>query len=87
MSDIFRKFVNILNGSVDIFNWICGRIQTNSLMNFNEFVNEFKWICWWIQMNLFLLINFNEFIEEFKWTHWWIQNNLLMNSSEFIEES
>ena len=24
---------------VDIFNWICGWIQMNSLMNFNEFAN------------------------------------------------
>ena len=39
MSDIFRKFVNILNESVDEFNWICGWIQMNSLMNFNEFAN------------------------------------------------
>ena len=59
MSDIFRKFVNILNKSVDKFNWICGWNQMNSLMNFNEFVDEFKWIC------LNLLMNFNVFVDEF----------------------
>ena len=42
MSDIFRKFVNILNESVDKFNWICGLIKMNSLMNFHEFIDEFK---------------------------------------------
>ena len=63
MSDIFRKFVNILNKSVDKFNWICGWNQMNSLMNFNEFVNEFKSICWWILMNL--LMNSNGFVDEF----------------------
>ena len=41
MSDIFRKFLNILNGSVDKFDWICGWIPMNSLLKFNEFVNEF----------------------------------------------
>ena len=52
MSDIFRKFVNILNGSVDIFNWICGRIQIhwwilmNSLKNSKEHIDEFNTICW-----------------------------------------
>ena len=100
MSDILRKFVNILNESVDKFNWICEWIKMNSLMNLlmnsNEFVDEFKWICWWILM--YLLMNSNEFIDEFKWTHWWIQNNLLMNywwilvnslrnPSAFIEET
>ena len=61
---------------VDIFNWICGWIQMNSLMNFNEFVNEFKSICWWIhwriQMNslMNLLMNSSEFIKESKWIHW-----------------
>ena len=42
MSNISGKFVNILNKSVDKFNWICGWNQMNSLMNFNEFVDEFK---------------------------------------------
>ena len=58
MGDIFRKFVNILNESVEKFNWICGWIQMNSLMNFsmnsNQFVDEFKSICWWTQMNLLM---------------------------------
>ena len=62
MGDIFRKFVNILNGSVDKFTCICGWILMNSLMNFNEFVKEFKWICWWMLMNSNELID--EFIEE-----------------------
>ena len=54
MSDIFRKFVAIINGSVYKFNWICRWIQMNSLMNLNEcvnsnqFVDSFKTICWWI---------------------------------------
>ena len=76
MSDIFRKFVNILNESVYKFNWICicVLIQMNSLMNFNEFVNKFKSICWWIQMNT--LMNSKQFVDE-----------LLKNSSEFIKES
>jgi len=63
MSDIFRKFVNILNKSVDKFNWICVWIQMNSLINSNQFVDEFKLICWWNQINL--LMNSNEFVDEF----------------------
>jgi len=63
MSEIFRKFVNILNESVDKFNWICGWIQMNSMMNFIEFVNEFKWICWQILMNS--LMNSKQFVDEF----------------------
>jgi hypothetical protein len=65
MGDIFRKFVNILNESVDKFNWICGWIQMNSLMNSNQFIDEFKSICWWIQINL--LMKSNQFVDEFKW--------------------
>ena len=84
MSDIFRKFVNILNG------WY---IQLNLRMNSNEFIDEFKWIHWWILMNLLMNSNqfVDEFIEEFKWTHWWIcwwiLVNSLRNPSEFIEET
>ena len=54
MGDVFRKFVNILNESVDKFNRICGWIQMNSLMNSNQFIDEFKSICWWTQMNLLM---------------------------------
>ena len=71
MSDIFRKFVNILNESVDKFNWICGWIQMNS----NQFIDEFKSICW-IQINL--LMKSNQFVDEFK-SICWIQMKLLMN--------
>ena len=62
MSDIFRRFVKILNGSVDKLNWIRGWIQMNSLMNFNDFVDEFLWIDWGILVNS--LRNPSEFIEE-----------------------
>ena len=42
MSDILRKFVNILLiNSVEFAN----EFKMNSLMNFNEMVNEFKSIC------------------------------------------
>ena len=75
MGDVFRKFVNILNESVDKFNWICGWIQMNSLMNSNQFIDEFKSICW-IQINL--LMKSNQFVDEFK-SICWIQMNLLMN--------
>ena len=66
--EYFRNVENILyflqsNESVDKFNWICGWIQKNSLINFDEFVIEFKSTCWWIQMNL--LMNSNEFVNEF----------------------
>ena len=66
-----RKFVNILNESVEKFNWICGWIQMNSLMNFSEFFNEFKSICWWIQINLLMNSNefVNEFVNELKWIY------------------
>ena len=69
MGDIFRKFVNILNESVEKFNWICGWIQMNSLMNFNdfvddsiEFIDELSWFHRWIFMNW--LRNSSELIEE-----------------------
>ena len=62
MGDIFRKFVNILNESVDKFNWICGWIQMNLLMDSNEFIDEFKTISWWILVNSFR--NPKEFMEE-----------------------
>ena len=64
MSDIFRKFE-----SVDKFNWICGWIQMNSLMNSKPFVDELlmnssesQWIHWGIRVNSWK--NPSEFVEE-----------------------
>ena len=50
---MLKIFITLLqsNESVDKFNWICGWIQMNSLMIFNEFVDEFLLIHWGILVN------------------------------------